>query len=38
MNKIMNNLKQQILEASRIEERLEKSLKEKQLICERIET
>ena len=37
MKKIMSNLKHQIQEASRIEEILEKSLKEKQLTCERME-
>ena len=33
----MRNLKHQIQEENRIEERLEKYLKEKQLICERME-
>jgi hypothetical protein len=33
----MRNLKNQILEAYRIEEKLEKSLKEKQITCERME-
>ena len=37
MNKIMSNLKHQIQDANRIEEMLEKYLKEKQLICERME-
>jgi hypothetical protein len=37
MEKLMSNLKNQILEANRIEESLEKSLKEKQITCERME-
>jgi hypothetical protein len=37
MEKIMNNLKKQILEANKIEESLEKSLEEKQIIVERME-
>jgi hypothetical protein len=37
MEKLMRNLKNQILEANRIEESLEKSLKEKQITCERME-
>ena len=37
MKKIVSNLIHQIQEANRIEERIEKSLKEKQLICERME-
>ena len=37
MKKIMSNLKHQIQDANKIEERLEKSLKEKQLICEKME-
>jgi hypothetical protein len=37
MEKLMTNLKKQILEANRIEESLEKSLKEKQITCERME-
>ena len=36
MKKIMSNLKHQIQDANRIEQRLEKSLKQKQLICERM--
>jgi hypothetical protein len=32
----MSNLKNQILEANRMEESLEKSLKEKQINCERM--
>jgi hypothetical protein len=37
MEKIMSNLKNQILEANSMEEILEKSLKEKQITCERME-
>ena len=37
MEKPMSNLKKQILEANRMEESLEKSLKEKQITCERME-
>jgi hypothetical protein len=37
MEKLMSNLKNQILEANRIEESLEKSLKEKQITRERME-
>jgi hypothetical protein len=37
MEKLMSNLKNQILEANRMEESLEKSLKEKQITCERME-
>jgi hypothetical protein len=37
MEKLMSNLKNQILEANRIEESLEKSLKENQITCERME-
>jgi hypothetical protein len=37
MEKLMRNLKNQILEANRMEESLEKSLKEKQITCERME-
>jgi hypothetical protein len=37
MEKLMRNLKNQILESNRIEESLEKSLKEKQITCERME-
>ena len=37
MKKIMSNMKHQIQDANKIEERLEKSLKEKQLICEKME-
>jgi hypothetical protein len=37
MDKLMRNLKNQILEANRVEERLEKSLKEKQITCEKME-
>jgi predicted nucleic acid-binding Zn-ribbon protein len=36
--KLMSNLKNQILEANRMEESLEKSLKEKQITCERMES
>ena len=37
MEKLMRNLKNQILEENKIEESLEKSLKEKQITCERME-
>jgi hypothetical protein len=37
MEKIMSNLKNQILEANRMEQSLEKSLKEKQITCEIME-
>ena len=37
MEKILRNLKNQILEANRMEESLEKYLKEKKLTCERLE-
>jgi seryl-tRNA synthetase len=37
MEKLVSNLKNQILEANRIEQSLEKSLKEKQITCERME-
>ena len=37
MEKIMSNLKNQILEENMMEESLDKSLKEKQLTCERME-
>jgi hypothetical protein len=37
MEKLMNNLKKQILEANKIEESLEKSLEEKQITVERME-
>jgi hypothetical protein len=37
MEKLMSNLKNQILEENRIEESLENSLKEKQITCERME-
>jgi hypothetical protein len=37
MEKLMRNLKNQILEANRMEESMEKSLKEKQITCERME-
>ena len=37
MEKLMNNLKKQILEANKIEENMEKSLKEKQITCEKME-
>jgi hypothetical protein len=37
MEKLMRNLKNQILESNRIEESIEKSLKEKQITCERME-
>ena len=37
MKKIMRNLKPQIEEASRTEERLEKYVKEEQLTCESME-
>ena len=37
IKKIMSNLKHQIQEANRIEESMEKYLKEKQLICEIME-
>jgi hypothetical protein len=37
MEKLMRNLKKQILEENRIKEILEKSLKEKQITCERID-
>jgi hypothetical protein len=37
MEKLMSNLKNQILEANRVEESLEKSLKEKQITCENME-
>jgi hypothetical protein len=37
MEKIMSNLRKQILEENKIEENLEKSLKEKQITCERME-
>ena len=38
MEKIMSNLKDKILEASKIDESLEKSLKEKQMTYERFES
>jgi hypothetical protein len=37
MEKLMSNLKNQILETNMIEESLEKSIKEKQITCERME-
>lgn len=37
MEKIMSNMKNQILEENRMKESLEKFLKEKQLTCERLE-
>jgi hypothetical protein len=37
MEKLMRNLRNQILEENRIEESLEKSLKEKKITCERME-
>ena len=37
MEKIISNLKNQIVEANMMEESLEKFLKEKQLTCERME-
>jgi hypothetical protein len=37
MEKLMSNVKKQILEANRMEESLEKSLKEKQITCEIME-
>jgi hypothetical protein len=37
MEKLMSNLRKQILEANKIEENMEKSLKEKQITCERME-
>ena len=37
MKKIMRNMKHQIQDANKIEERMDKSLKEKQLICEKME-
>ena len=36
MKKIMSSLKQKIQEANRIEEKLEESLRENQLICEKM--
>jgi hypothetical protein len=37
MEKLMNNMKKQILEANEIEESLEKSLEEKKITIERME-
>jgi hypothetical protein len=37
MEKLMSNLKNQILEGNRMEEILEKSLKKKKITCERME-
>jgi hypothetical protein len=37
MEKLTRNLKNQILEANRMEESMEKSLKKKQIACERME-
>jgi hypothetical protein len=37
MEKLMNNMKKQILEANKIKESLEKSLEEKKITVERME-